>query len=213
MTKRVVLIDLRLFFGVLILVAIGTQLIIQVQIGYSVVNFFSFFTNLSNLFAAFVLLRGAARLIVRQAPSARDDVLRTAAAVYMTVVGIVYMILLRNVDLGSLLPWVNTVLHYIMPVVVVAEWLFQPPTTKLRARRILTLQLFPFIYLIYVLVRGSITSWYPYPFLNPLISGGYRAVAGYVVGILVLFVIVSWAALTVGNKSATEASTQLPGML
>lgn len=148
MTKRAVLIDLRLFFGVLTLVAIGTQLTIQltiqVQLGYSVVNFFSFFTNLSNLFAAFVLLRGAARLIVRQAPSARDDVLRTAAAVYMTVVGIVFAILLRDADLGSLRPWVNTVLHYIMPVVVVADWLFQPPRTRLRTRQILLVQLFPY---------------------------------------------------------------------
>lgn len=213
MTKRAVLIALRLFFGVLTVVAIGTQLTIQIQLGFSALNFFSFFTNLSNLFAAFVLLLGAAQLIARHAPSARDEILRTAAVIYMAVVGIVFTILLRNVDLGSLLPWVNTILHYIMPVAVVAEWLFQPPSTKLRARQVLTLQLLPLIYLIYVLVRGSITSWYPYPFLNPLISGGYGIVAGYVAGILALFVILSWGALTVGNKLTTEASRRSLGML
>lgn len=45
----------------------------------------------------------------------------------MALVGIVFGALLRDVDLGDLLPWVNTVHHYIMPVVVVLDWLYQPP--------------------------------------------------------------------------------------
>jgi len=45
----------------------------------------------------------------------------------MAIVGIVYGILLRDEDLGALLPWINVVLHYVMPVVVVLDWLYQPP--------------------------------------------------------------------------------------
>ncbi len=205
MAKRAVLITLRLIFGVLALAAIGTQLTFQVQLGFSVVNFFSFFTNLSNLFAAFVLLRGAMQLIARREPSARDEILRSAAVVYMAVVGIVFGILLRDVDLGSLLPWVNTVLHYIMPVFVVAEWIFQPPRSKLYARQLLSLQLFPLMYLIYVLARGSLVSWYPYPFLNPTTTSGYGVVAGYVVGIAAVFVLVGWVLLKIGNRRIRAA--------
>jgi len=42
----------RLFFGLLTLVALGRQLLIQIQEGHSLINVFGYFTNLSNLLAA-----------------------------------------------------------------------------------------------------------------------------------------------------------------
>jgi hypothetical protein len=63
MTNRPALIAIRLALGLLALLAIGTQLSIHIQRGFNVVNFFSFFTNLSNLFAAIVLLMGAFQLL------------------------------------------------------------------------------------------------------------------------------------------------------
>jgi carbon starvation protein CstA len=62
-TKQNVLMGARLFFGLLTLAAIATQLVIQIQRGLSVVNFFSFFTILSNLFAAVVMIIGTAFLM------------------------------------------------------------------------------------------------------------------------------------------------------
>lgn len=41
----------------------------------------------------------------------------------MVVVGIVFALLLRTMDLGSLLPWVNFLLDYVMPAVVLLDWL------------------------------------------------------------------------------------------
>ena len=194
------LIALRLFFGVLTLIAVGKQLTIHVQLGFNVVNFFSYFTNLSNLFAAIVLIFGAFQLITHRQPSASTDLIRGMSVINMTVVGIVFSALLRNVDMGYLLPWVNTVLHYIMPIAVVFEWLFQPPSTKLGAKHLLLCQVFPLLYLIYVLVRGAIVGWYPYPFLNPANVGGYGGVTAYVIGIIVVFVIAGWSLFTLGNK-------------
>ncbi len=194
------LIVLRLIPGLLTLSAIGRQFTIQVQLGFSVVNFFSYFTNLSNLFAAIVLIFGAFQLVAHRRPSASNDLLRAVAVVNMAVVGIVFAVLLRDVDVGHLLPWVNAVLHYIMPIVVAIEWLLQPPRTKLGVRQMLLCQVFPLLYLIYLLVRGAIVGWYPYPFLNPIIVGGYGSVAAYVIGIVMVFCIVSWSLLTLGSK-------------
>lgn len=82
----------------------GRQFSIQLQLGFSALNFFSYFTNLSNLFAAVVSIVGAFRLITRREPSASDDLIRGAAVACMALVGIVFTALLRDVDLGHVLP-------------------------------------------------------------------------------------------------------------
>jgi len=198
-TQRIVLIGARLFFGLLTLTAIGIQLTIQVQHGFNVINFFSYFTNLSNIFAAIVLILGALYLFQHREPTATDDIIWGTAVVCMALVGIVYGILLRDEDLGSLLPWVNIVLHYVMPVVMVLDWLYQPPTTKLVVTQTWIWLIFPVLYLVYSLIRGSIVGWYAYPFLNPSKIGGYDVVALYCLGILVVFFLLSWLLMLLGN--------------
>jgi hypothetical protein len=183
---------IRLLLGALTLAAIGWQLTIHVAAGYSVVNFFSYFTNLSNLFTAAVLLRFAALSWSGRPPSPTDQQLRGMAVVYMTVVGIVFSILLRDVDLGTLRPWINVLLHYVMPVAVVADWLLRPGPAPRDARDWLLVPALPLGYLIYLLVRGDIVGWYPYPFLNPA-AGGYGSVVLHVIAIMALFLATQWA--------------------
>ena len=189
----------RVILALVALTAIGHQLVLHVGASYSVLNFFSYFTNLSNLFAAFVLL-----LSVFSSSSASRDHVRYASTVNMTVVGLVFAVLLRNVDLGALLPWVNFVLHYIMPVAVVLDWLVRPPVSRLKAKNILLAMVFPAAYLAYVMLRGASTGWYPYPFLNPSNVGGYGGVAMYALGIVGTFLLAGWALLAVGNHLASS---------
>lgn len=199
MFKRNVLIGARLFFGVLTLAAIGTQLVLHVQSGCNVVNFFSYFTNLSNIFAAVVMIVAAISLLKRREPTPTDDIIRGTSVVCMALVGIVFSLLLRNEDLGILLPWVNTVTHYVMPVGVVLDWLFQPPQSALAVKQIAYWLIFPALYLAYSIIRGAIVGFYAYPFFDPdkVGSGG---VLLYCVGILVVFLFVCWLLLTLGNK-------------
>lgn len=191
----------RLLFGAVTLVAIGRQLAIHVEAGYSVINFFSYFTNLANLFAAGVLVRGAILAGAGQPGSPTDERLRGMAVVYMTVVGVVFSILLRNVDLGALRPWINVLLHYVMPVVVVADWLALPGTSLTAARDWLLVPAVPLIYVVYVLVRGASVGWYPYPFLDPRRTGS-GSVAGHVVAIVALFLVTQWAVSAVARTRA-----------
>ncbi len=207
MTQSTLLIAVRLAFGLLALTAVGRQLAIHVHLGFDVVNFFSYFTNLANIFAAVVLIAGGLGAAARREPSALHDVLRGGAAVGMIVVGIVFAALLRNVDLGQLLPWVNAVLHYVMPVAVAVEWLFEPPRTTLGVRQVRLWLAFPFLYLVYILGRGAATGWYPYPFLNPTTVGGYGPVTAYVVAIVVVFVAVGFVVAAVGNMRRRRGAT------
>lgn len=200
----------RLFFAVLTLTAIGQQLMIHVAGSFSVVNFFSYFTNLSNLLAAFVLLLSVfGRTAVSAMSAGVRDLIRYASVVNMTVVGLVFAALLRNVDLGALLPWVNFVLHYVMPVVIVLDWLLQPPAAKLQMKHLGIAFVFPALYLGYTVLRGASVGWYPYPFLNPANVGGYSGVALYAVGITVTFFIAAWVLLAVGNRLSKDDSVRV----
>lgn len=186
----------RTALALLTLAAIGRQLQLHLGAGYSGLNFFSYFTNLSNLFAVGVLLLGT---LMRQQSGSRDFV-RYVSTVNMAVVGLVFAVLLRDVDLGALLPWVNFVLHYLMPVAVLLDWLLDPPAARLNARQLLLTLVFPALYLSYVLLRGTSTGWYPYPFLNPANVGGHGGVAAYALGISATFLLAAWALLAAGNR-------------
>jgi hypothetical protein len=186
----------RALFGLVTLAALLRQLMIQLESGSNLVNYFSYYTILGNLFAGCVLMLSAAA--ARNSNRALTT-LRAISVINMAMVGIVFSTLLRDTDLGSLLPWVNFVHHYLMPSVVVADWVLSPPRVPL-GRRELTISLtFPLAYVVYVLIRGKIIDWYPYPFLNPGVVGGAGGVAMYVMGITIVFVLLGWALLALGN--------------
>jgi FAR-17a/AIG1-like protein len=207
-SKRTLLLGGRVLFGLLTLAAIVTQFVIHLQHKFDLVNFFSYFTNLSNIFAAVVFLLGAVSLLQRRTPTVRDDLLRGAAATAMVVVGIVYGLLLRNEDLGTLQPWVNIVLHVVMPVAVVVDWLYDPPKATLRVQQLGYWLIYPLLYLVFVLDRGAIVGFYPYPFLNPNTAGGVQAVAVYCIAIFGLFLLIGWALIAVGNALKRPGAPQ-----
>src|SRR5580704_3583926 len=132
MDIRRLVVPLRICFGLLAIVAIGSQFLIHLSLGLDVVNYFSYFTNLANLLAAATLLIGA-RMSLKAKECVGFDVLRAMATVSMVVVGIVFSVLLRNADLGSLQRWVNVVVHYVRPCVIVADWILWPPKYPLRS--------------------------------------------------------------------------------
>jgi hypothetical protein len=201
MTKRQFLIGVRLFVSILTLIALGVQLAYLNQNGaLNAVNFFSYFTNLSNIFASFVFILSALYLLKRRKPSKMDDIIRGASVLYMAVTGAVYVTLLVNEDLGLLLPWVNAQIHYVMPVAVVLDWLYQPQRSKLGLSQIWLWLIFPAVYLVYSLVRGAQVGWYPYPFLDPDKVGGYEGVAVFCIGILAVLFGFSWSLMKLGNR-------------
>jgi len=199
MTLRRVLAALRFLLGAVTLAAVGIQLGIHISHGFNVLNFFSYFTNLSNIFAACVLLVESVLTWRGRELGPLWQLARCASVVCMALVGIVFSALLRDVDMGSLLPWINTWLHYMMPVAVVLDWLVQSPRLPIAFRRLGLVLLLPVAYLAYSLLRGAAINWYAYPFLNPA-NGGYGTVALTCVLIAVAFLAVSAVLVVAGNK-------------
>ena len=199
MTSRRIFAAGRFAFGAVTLIAVAIQLGIHISNGFSVLNFFSYFTNLSNIFAGAVLVVEGSLTWRGKAAGPLWDLLRCISVVCMALVGVVFSALLRDVDLGSLLPWINTWLHYVMPVAVVADWLLQPPRHAIALQRLGIAVAFPLVYLAYSLIRGAAIDWYAYPFLTPD-NGGYGAVLVTCLIIAAGFVLTSLLLIVLGNK-------------
>ena len=200
--NKTLLIKLKIAFACLGFSAVITELIVVGSRGTLVpANFFSFFTIQSNLFAATMLLVSAWALYKRKAWDLR--LWRGAATLYMATTGIVFAVLLAGLDVElTAVPWDNIVLHYIMPVVLVADWLLDPPRPRLALHLAILWLLFPIAYVTYSLIRGELVGWYPYPFLNPAMNNGYTGVALTAVGIALTVVALAWALIHLQPKEA-----------
>lgn len=186
MNKKAFLIFYKLFFALLGFSALVTEAVVLLERGtFNAINFFSFFTVQVNIIVFVTLLLSAVFVALNK--SKKLDALRTAVTVYIVIVGIGFSILLAGLEGVALtaVPWDNTVLHYIIPVAVVIDYLLDRPTTKLRFKKLLVWLLYPLAYITYTMIRGSIVGWYPYPFLNPA-NSTYMEIGIAVLGLFAL---------------------------
>jgi hypothetical protein len=155
----------RIGFGLLVLAAIVFMIWTLVDEGaFKALNFFTFFTILSNLLAMAVLLEGGRRQLTGQPPL--PDLWRGAAVVYMTVTYLVFAVLLRDLqeELQTHVAWVDSVLHRVTPIVLMVDWLIEPPHQPIPFRRAVVPWLaFPLAWTAFTLVRGAIDGRLPVP--------------------------------------------------
>lgn len=183
----------RIILSLLVFAAIGTQFVAGIQNQSNLVHFFSFFTIQSNILAATILLIVGIGSILGEKATSSFTFLRGGATLYMVMTGIIFALLLSGLqrDLQTTIPWVNTVLHYLMPAVMLVDWLLFPPKKPLPFRISVWWLVYPALYLAFSLVVGSSTQWYPYPFMNPLTSS-WEAVAATCSLIAVGIVLLTW---------------------
>jgi hypothetical protein len=182
MVNRSVSMAYRTALGLLGFSAIITEIATLIERDrFDAANFFSYFTVEANILAATVLL--ASGLAGERAAYA---MLRGATTLYLAITGLVFSLLLAGLE-GvefTAVAWDNVVLHYLMPVAVVLDWLLAPPAERVSFRRGLIWLAFPVGYVVYSLIRGHHGGWYPYPFLDPG-PRGYTGVAESSIGIAV----------------------------
>jgi hypothetical protein len=153
------------------------------------IRVFSFFTIDSNLLSGLVSAQLALRPD-RDGPAWRA--LRLCAVFGITVTGIVYSTVLAPVHdpRAGAETFVNTLVHYVVPVLMVLGWLAFGPRPRIDGRTIGVSLLFPVGWLAYTLVRGAIWGWYPYPFMD-VTGKGYLQVALNAVGVTAVLVVVA----------------------
>jgi hypothetical protein len=129
-------------------------------------NFFSFFTIQSNILGIATLT--AAAFVPAAARSRTFDAARTAVTLYMGITGVVFALLLKGLqeNLDTHVEWVNFVVHTLMPIVLVADWVLEPPRHRATLRTAALWLAYPLVWFVYTLLRGEVEGWYPYPFVD-----------------------------------------------
>ena len=147
----------------------------------TVITYFSFFTILTNLLTALVFTAIAFSPENGWGQWFRTPTVQAGTAVYITLVGIIYQLLLRKLWNPQGAQWVaDVLLHSVIPVGYVAYWLLFGPRTGLNWKTAVAWLTYPAVYLVYILARGAVSGLYPYPFVdvNVLGYGGVLARAG-----------------------------------
>lgn len=185
----------RFLFGMLGLSAVITEISTLLERNqFAPANFFSYFTIESNIFAICIFF--STLLLVKPSKKQRIymQLLRGASVLYMVMTGVIFAVLLAGIEGATLtaVPWDNIVLHYIMPVAVLVDWLIDTPKSRITFRQAWVWLLFPIFYVIYSLIRGAIVGWYPYPFLNPA-PQGYPAIIMTAMLLALGVIAASWA--------------------
>jgi hypothetical protein len=165
---------------------------------FSAGNFFSFFTIQTNILAALMLV--AAAIVRRRERTDAFDALRGAGTLYITITGVVFALLLsgHQENLDTHIGWVNFIVHKLIPIVCVADWLIDPPQHRLPMRTAGFWLAYPLAWFVYTLARGPGANWYPYPFVD-VDKLGYGGVLWRAVILLVAFLGAALAFVWVGN--------------
>ena len=156
-------------------------------LGTRLVRFFSYFTILSNLLVAVTTLL----LALDRWQGRVFRVLRLDAISGITITAVVHWFLLRPLlDLHGADALADTLLHVVVPALAVGGWLLVGPRGLLGREDLVPGAIYPAAYLVWSLLHGAVTDWYPYPFVD-VTEHGYAVVLLNAVGVIALLALVS----------------------
>lgn len=164
----------------------------------TIIRFFSFFTILTNTLVAIYFTSQSQK---ENSTSFFGKAGRlTAITVYILVVGLIYQLILRQVwEPTGMQKFVDELLHSVTPVITLIYWFLFEKKKLVNWSQIPNWLIYPTIYLIYVLIRGHISGFYPYPFID-VTEIGYQQTLINSLGVLILFVLLSSGMILIGRR-------------
>ena len=194
---------LAILFALIGWFAIITQFVLMIEhrtisIAETTLRFFSFFTILTNILVA-IYFTCIASLKNQESKLISKSGILTAVTAYITMVGLVYQIALRHVWAPGLMLIVDELFHSVIPVLVIIFWYLYETTKVVKYSQILKWTIYPLAYLFYILVRGSISNFYPYPFIDVTNLGMAKALTNAAV-ISLIFIIIAAIFLFIGKS-------------
>ena len=202
--------SLRLVFAATAIVAMTYQFaVLNQRPSFAPGNFFSFFTIQSNILGVVVLALAA---VVPQASRTRVfDTVRSGVTLYLLITGVVFALLLAGLqeELQTTIPWVDFVVHKLVPAVIVIDWLVDPPRHRLPLAVAFAWLAYPLAWFAYTLLRGARVDWYPYPFVDVGAHGYGRVLANgavMAVGMALGALALAW----LGNRRAAGPAQGAP---
>jgi len=189
--------------------ALVTQFYINMTSGISgiwelMVRYFSYFTIQTNILVAVcfttLLLKPQSkwgRFFSRQQTL-------SAITVYIVIVGLIYNTILRFLwEPEGLQKIVDELLHSVIPLLVLFYWFVFTAKDRLQWKNVLPWLIYPFAYIVYVLIRGSVSGFYPYPFINTQRLGLDKVLVNSV-GIAFVFICMSLLLVMIAKSTRKE---------
>lgn len=169
------------------------------NIAAATISYFSYFTILTNFL---VVLAFTAPLLSPNLKLHRfftKPAVRAAIALYISFVAVVYHLLLRNLwDPQGLQLITDISLHTVLPILYLLDWALFSPKRSLRFAHIPYWLIYPTLYGVYTIIRGSLSGIYPYPFLNAT-ELGLLGVFINMLGFMALYVVGGAAFIMLGR--------------
>lgn len=162
--------------------------------------FFGFFTILTNIivglaFTAPLFKQSNTVHLFFERPT-----VRAAIALYISFVAIIYHVLLAGDHSPSGLGhFTNIGLHTLIPILYVIDWLVFARKHPLLYANIPYWVIYPLIYGLFNIVRGLLTGFYPYPFVD-VSQLGAGGVAINMLGFTVLYAAGAALFIAIGNQ-------------
>ena len=164
--------------------------------------YLGYYTILTNLLVAGIFTAASFDTRSSLARFLQRPGVQTAAAMSIVIVSAVYNLMLRQLWTPS--GWVlvaDVIVHDLMPPLFVLYWWLAVSKASLRWSQVIAWQSYPAGYFTYVLLRGAVNGWYPYPFLD-VKSLGYVQVVIDALGVLVAFIVVALLLVALGRWQA-----------
>ena len=163
------------------------------------IRFFSYFTILTNILVALCFTIILLKPKSRPGEFFSEPRVLTAVTAYITFVWIAYYVLLRHSwNPAGFQLIVDESLHTFIPFLSILYWLIFVPKSELQWKSILAWMIYPLIYLLYILTRGALSGFYPYPFID-VNELGYFKVFLNDGGLILAFMLLSLLFVAIGK--------------
>nr|WP_319398768.1 Pr6Pr family membrane protein [uncultured Carboxylicivirga sp.] len=175
-------------------------IIIMVAMSENIVNTFSYFTVLSNLIIALSLTVTLVLPVSKLGRFLTNISVQSSLVEYIIIVSLIYNLFIRSSWIQPVPEFFyNNILHVVTPVLYVLRWILFVPKGKLRLSDSFKWLVFPFAYLFYSLIRGSIVNWYPYFFID-LRDISYIKASENIFFVILLFLLIGLLIVFIDNK-------------
>lgn len=197
--------NIEIFTSIIVWFAVIAQFYLmvinrQADIIETIVRFFSFFTILTNTLVALYFSSKAFELKRFPFSIFHKAGALTAITTFILIVGLVYQIALRGIWQPSGLQYlVDELLHSVVPLWVLIYWGFIVSNIDLKFKPVSNWIIYPICYLLFVLIRGHFSGFYPYPFLN-IANIGYLNTFQNIGLIILLFLSILALLVFLGKK-------------
>ncbi len=189
--------------GLIVLAALITQITDQISVGrFKPTQYFAYFTIQTAMINIVVLIAGGIMALRSERDTRLYTAIRASVFSYALVTAVVYNLLLRDIpnDDGYVGPvWPNESLHVWIPIYIALDWLLTPGRVRIAWTTLWLAVSYPLIWVGVTMVRGGITGWYPYPFLEPDGPNGVTGVVIYVVAIAAFIIVLAALAVLINR--------------